>query len=152
MENFIKSKEKRRNEMCKFSLILWKYHTKFSSLLRRVSKILKFANLLLSTYKCQTNFKISLVSNFGSKIWAKLQAKPNFSSQLLGVNGILKFENSLTKFINFFLFKKGDKGTWITKPSPYLPLDPTIPSHVQGACDSVLRRMRHLCQTNLHKF
>ena len=28
---------------------------------------------------------------FGSKILAKLQAKPNFSSQLLRVNGILKF-------------------------------------------------------------
>ena len=89
--------------------------------------------------KYQVNFKISWASNFGSKIWAKLQAKPNFSSQLLGVNGILKFENSLTKFINFFLFKKGDKGTWITKPSPYLPLDPTIPSHVQGACDKHYR-------------
>ena len=134
------------------NLVLNEVQPKFSSLLRRVSKILKFANLLLSTYKCQTNFKISLASNFGSKIWAKLQAKPNFSSQLLGVNGILKFENSLTKFINFFLFKKGDKGTWITKPSPYLPLDPTIPSHVQGACNSALRRMRFIIMQVSSKF
>ncbi|MBE9852937.1 hypothetical protein G6W42_10025 [Campylobacter concisus] len=50
------------------NLVLNEVQPKFSSLLRRVSKILKFANLLLSTYKCQTNFKISLASNFGSKI------------------------------------------------------------------------------------
>jgi len=29
------------------------------------------------------NFKISWASNFGSKIWAKRWAKPNFSSQFL---------------------------------------------------------------------
>ena len=38
------------------------------------------------------------------------------------------------KFIDSF-FQKEDKGTWITKPSPYLPLEPTIPSHVRGACN-----------------
>ena len=47
MENFIKPKEKRRNEMCKFSLILWKYHTKISSQFLRVNGVLanlKFMN------------------------------------------------------------------------------------------------------------
>lgn len=43
MENFIKPKEKRRNEMFKFSLILWKYHTKISSQFLRVNEVLKFA-------------------------------------------------------------------------------------------------------------
>lgn len=43
MENFIKSKEKYETKCVKFSLILWKYHTKFSSLLRRVNEVLKFA-------------------------------------------------------------------------------------------------------------
>ena len=46
MENFIKSKEKRRNEMCKFFLILWKYHTKISSQFLGVSEILKFAKIV----------------------------------------------------------------------------------------------------------
>ena len=48
--------------------------------------------------KTRTNFKISWTSNFGSKIWAKLQAKPNFSSQFLRASEILKFAKN-SKFI-----------------------------------------------------
>ena len=56
------------------------------------------------------NFKISWTSNFGSKIWAKLQVKPNFSSQFLRVNGILKF-TSIN--LDFYFFVKGEEA-WIT--------------------------------------
>ena len=50
------------------------------------------------------------------------------------------------KFINF-IYQKGDKGTQVTRPSPYLPLDPTIPSHVRGACDSASHCMRSILKS-----
>jgi len=34
-----------------------------------------------------------------------------------------------------------------TKPSPYLPLDPTIPSHVRGACDSASHCIRSILES-----
>ena|GEM_PF-3538311 len=52
-------------------------------------------------------------------------------------NNKFLFLNHDFKFINSFI-QKGDKGTRVTKPSHYLPLDPSIPSHVQGACDSTI--------------
>ena len=101
--------------------------------------------------KTRTNFKISWTSNFGSKIWAKLQAKPNFSSQFLRVSGILKFA------LRYKFIKRETRGTWITvclqlraceaKPSPYLTLYPTIPSHVRGACDSASHCMRSILKS-----
>ena len=53
--------------------------------------------------KVLSNFKISWTSNFGSKIWAKLQAKPNFSSQFLRVSEILKFAKVVNLFLKFVI-------------------------------------------------
>jgi len=44
--NFIKSKEKNETRQDKFSLILWKYHTNFSSQFLRVNESLKFTKWL----------------------------------------------------------------------------------------------------------
>ena len=63
------------------------------------------AKISLSSHH-QVNFKISWASNFGSKIWAKQQAKPNFSSQFLRVSKILKFAKDLYKFVNLFYPKR----------------------------------------------
>ena len=37
--------------------------------------------------------------------------QPKFSSLLRRVSKVLKFAKSFIEFVNFFLFKKGDKGT-----------------------------------------
>jgi len=44
--DFIKSKEKNETRQDKFSLILWKYHTNFSSQFLRVNESLKFTKWL----------------------------------------------------------------------------------------------------------
>ena len=65
--------------------------------------------------KTRTNFKISWTSNFGSKIWAKLQAKPNFSSQFLRVSEILKFD------LRYKFIKRETRGLEL-RSRPLIPL------------------------------
>jgi len=44
--NFIKSKEKNETRQGKFSLILWKYHTNFSSQFLRVNESFKICKAI----------------------------------------------------------------------------------------------------------
>jgi hypothetical protein len=53
---FYKIKREKRNKTSKFSLILWKYHTNFSSQFLQVNGILKFA----PQYKLIKNYAKSL--------------------------------------------------------------------------------------------
>ena len=107
----------------------------------------------------QVNFKISWASNFGSKIWAKRWAKPNFSSRFLRVNGILKFTSTN---LDFYFFVKGEEA-WITvclqlraheaKELPSILTIPCLPAvtrqsrskapdNVRGACNGASHYMR----------
>ena len=117
---------------------------KFSKLLMRVSKILKFA--LLSQVRVMRILKfhervisaLILVTSF---------ARPKISSQFLRVNESLKFEKNIKIHLRYF-YPKGRQGDLNfasqarncmadTKSVPLSPfLNPPNPSHVQGACDS----------------
>ena len=88
------------------------------------------------------------------QIWAKLQAKPNFSSQFLWVNGILKFANMLCR-LSFFV--KGE-GAWITvclqlqaceaKEFPFHLNNPLTQTTLDVACFSASHCMRLETQAN----
>ena len=73
------------------NLVLNEAQPRFSSLLRRVNKILKFANFFLSS-----QINVRQILKFHERVISALIlvesfAKPKISSQFLRVNGILKF-------------------------------------------------------------